>query len=63
MIGRPRLRAVRTRLRDEGQGIVEYGLILVLTSTFTVLILGVFGSVVADVLGAIGAAIDAATGG
>jgi Flp pilus assembly pilin Flp len=62
--GRPR-RSARwhPRLREEGQGIVEYGLILALTSTFTVLILGVFGGVVADVLGAIGTAIDAATGG
>jgi Flp pilus assembly pilin Flp len=51
------------RAREVGQGIVEYGLILALTSLFTVLILGVFGGVVADVLGAIGAAIDAATGG
>ena len=46
-----------------GQGVVEYGLILALTTVFTVVILGVFGSTVADVLGAIGTAIDAATGG
>lgn len=46
-----------------GQGLVEYGLILALTTLFTVLILGVFGTTVADVLGAIGGAIDAATGG
>jgi Flp pilus assembly pilin Flp len=46
-----------------GQGLVEYGLILALTAVFTAIILGVFGSTVADVLGAIGAAIDAATGG
>jgi Flp pilus assembly pilin Flp len=49
--------------RDQGQGLVEYGLILALTSTFTALILGVFGGTLADVLGAIGTAIDAATGG
>ena len=46
-----------------GQGIVEYGLILALTSLFTLLILGVFGGTVADVLAIIGNAIDAATGG
>jgi hypothetical protein len=38
-------------------------LILVLTGTFTAIILGVFGGTVADVLGLIGSAIDAATGG
>ena len=48
---------------DDGQGVVEYGLILALTTTFTALILGVFGGTLADVLGAIGSAIDAATGG
>ena len=53
----------RRRARDQGQGLVEYGLILALTSTFTALILGVFGGTLADVLGAIGTAIDAATGG
>jgi Flp pilus assembly pilin Flp len=46
-----------------GQGLVEYGLILTLTSLFTVLILGVFGGTLADFLGIIGNAIDAATGG
>jgi len=46
-----------------GQGLVEYGLILALTSIFTALILGVFGGTVADILGIIGNAIDAATGG
>jgi len=51
------------RPRPQGQGIVEYGLILALTSLFTALILGVFGGVVADILGIIGNAIDAATGG
>ena len=48
---------------ERGQGVVEYGLILALTSTFTALILGVFGGTLADFLGAIGSAIDAATGG
>jgi Flp pilus assembly pilin Flp len=46
-----------------GQGLVEYGLILALTSLFTLLILGVFGGTVADILAIIGNAIDAATGG
>ena len=46
-----------------GQGLVEYGLILALTVVFTVIILGVFGGTVADLLAGIGEAIDAATGG
>ena len=46
-----------------GQGLVEYGLILGLTSVFTAVILGVFGGTLADILGLIGNAIDAATGG
>ena len=46
-----------------GQGVVEYGLILALTSVFTAIILGVFGGTLADILGLIGNAIDAATGG
>jgi Flp pilus assembly pilin Flp len=54
---------MRRRDRPRGQGLVEYGLILALTVLFTVIILGVFGSTVADVLGAIGTAIDTATGG
>ncbi len=47
----------------EAQGLVEYGLILALTAVFTLLILGVFGGTLADILGIIGNAIDAATGG
>ena len=46
-----------------GQGVVEYGLILVLTAVFTVVILGVFGGAVSDVLSLIANAIDAGTGG
>ena len=46
-----------------GQGLVEYGLILALTVVFTIIILGVFGGTVADVIATIGEAIDAATGG
>jgi Flp pilus assembly pilin Flp len=48
---------------SSGQGLVEYGLILALTAVFTTVILGVFGGTLADVLGIIGSAIDAATGG
>ncbi len=46
-----------------GQGIVEYGLILALTSVLTVLWLFVFGGAIADALTIIGEAIDRATGG
>jgi Flp pilus assembly pilin Flp len=46
-----------------GQGIVEYGLILALTALITALILTLFGGTLAEVLAAIGGAIDAATGG
>ena len=46
-----------------GQGIVEYGLIMALTGAFTTVILGVLGGTLADILAAIGEAIDAATGG
>ena len=49
--------------RQHGQGLVEYGLILALTSVFTAVILGVFGGTLADVLSLIGNAIDSATGG
>jgi Flp pilus assembly pilin Flp len=52
--------ALETR---RGQGIVEYGLILALTSVLTVVWLFVFGGAVADALAAIGVAIDQATGG
>ena len=48
---------VRARRGDAAQGLVEYGLILALTSTFTALILGVFGGTLADILGFIGNAI------
>lgn len=46
-----------------GQGLVEYGLILALTTLLTVLILVVFGGTLADFLVGVGGAIDAATGG
>ena len=46
-----------------GQGLVEYGLIMARTLILTALILGVLGGTLADVLAAIGNAIDSATGG
>ncbi len=51
------------RFDPRGQGLVEYGLILALTALLTVLILGVFGGTLAEVLRIIGISIDAATGG
>jgi Flp pilus assembly pilin Flp len=51
------------RSRSRGQGIVEYGLILALTSALTMIWLLVFGGAVADALTIIGEAIDQATGG
>jgi Flp pilus assembly pilin Flp len=44
---------------SRGQGLVEYGLILGLTALLTVVILAFFGGTLADVLDAIGDAIDA----
>jgi len=46
-----------------GQGVVEYGLILALTTVLTMLWLFVFGGAIADALTLIGEAIDRATGG
>ena len=46
-----------------GQGLVEYGLILGLTSVLTVIWLVVFGGAVAEALAVIAEAIDRATGG
>ena len=46
-----------------GQGLVEYGLILTVSSLLTALWLVVFGGTVSDALTAIGIAIDRATGG
>jgi Flp pilus assembly pilin Flp len=44
--------------RPIGQGIVEYGLILGLAAVFAVVVLVVFGGPLADVLAALGDAID-----
>ena len=46
-----------------GQGLVEYGLILGVTSVLTAVWLIIFGGTVSDALTAIGIAIDRATGG
>jgi Flp pilus assembly pilin Flp len=46
-----------------GQGLVEYGLILSLTSLLTLLWLFVFGGAIANALTIVGEAIDRATGG
>ena len=46
-----------------GQGLVEYGLMIALTSALTLLWLVVFGGTLSDALTAIGQAIDQATGG
>lgn len=46
-----------------GQGLVEYGLILVLTSVLTVVWLVVFGGEIAEALAVIAQAIDQATAG
>ena len=51
------------RAPSEGQGLVEYGLMIALTSGLTVLWLAVFGGTLSDALTAIGHAIDQATGG
>ena len=57
-------RSAMARLRARaGQGLVEYGLILALTSALTIVWLGVFGGVVAETLAGIAEAIDRATGG
>ncbi len=46
------------RLRARGQGIVEYGLILGLSAVLAVIVLVVFGGPLADILAALGDAID-----
>ncbi|MDH4142302.1 MAG: Flp family type IVb pilin [Chloroflexota bacterium] len=48
---------------SSGQGIVEYGLILALTSALTLVWLFVFGGAIAEALTLIGEAIDRAAGG
>ena len=48
------------RASRTGQGIVEYGLILGLASMLTIVILVFFGATVAQILAAVGTAIDKA---
>jgi Flp pilus assembly pilin Flp len=50
------------RPRADGQGIVEYGLILGLSGLLAVAILVLFGDQVADIVQWIGRTVDAATG-
>jgi Flp pilus assembly pilin Flp len=52
-----------TLVGSRGQGVVEYGLLLGLTSALTAIWLLVFGGAIADALAIIGEAIDRATGG
>ena len=47
----------------QGQGLVEYGLMLALTAGLTLVWLFVFGGTLSDALATIGQAIDEATGG
>jgi Flp pilus assembly pilin Flp len=49
------------RRLERGQGIVEYGLILSLTTLVAAVILIAFGGTLAEVLSVIGEAIDSAT--
>ena len=51
----------RRGIRERGQGIVEYGLILSLSALLAVVILVFFGSTMSLVLKAVGDAIDAAS--
>lgn len=56
--------AIAIRLRSaepDGQGIVEYGLILSLSALFAVVLLVFFGGTLSAVLQAVGDAIDSAT--
>jgi Flp pilus assembly pilin Flp len=56
MLGRPR--TAGSRGRELGQGIVEYGLILGLMAVVAIVILVFFGDTLAQILAAIGSAID-----
>ena len=60
---RPDVRRMPRLRRASGQGLVEYGLILALTSAFTAVILGALGGTMAAFLAIVASAIDAATGG
>ena len=53
--------AVRDRVLQRGQGVVEYGLILSLSAALAVILLVFFGGTLSAVLNAVGDAIDAAT--
>lgn len=47
-----------SRTGGGGQGVVEYGLILGLSAVFALMVLVVFGAPLADILAALGDAID-----
>ena len=49
------------RRSENGQGLIEYGLILSLSAVWAALLLFVFGPTLSAVLQAVGDAIDAAT--
>jgi Flp pilus assembly pilin Flp len=51
----------RPSLRERGQGVVEYGLILGLTALVTITSLVFFGGVLATALSLLGAAIDSSS--
>jgi Flp pilus assembly pilin Flp len=53
--------AVRDRVLQRGQGVVEYGLIMSLSAALAVILLVFFGGTLSAVLNAVGDAIDAAT--
>jgi Flp pilus assembly pilin Flp len=61
----PAIRAIRAVLAGRaarlGQGVVEYGLILSLSTALAVILLVFFGGTVSAVLNAVGDAIDAAS--
>jgi Flp pilus assembly pilin Flp len=63
MVPRPDGSTRTRRGQWRGQGLVEYGLILALSSLLTVVWLVLFEGAIAEALAAIGGAIDAATGG
>ena len=56
---RPSLRSRMTLLRCRGQGLVEYGLILVLIAVAVVLILGLVGATINNTFSKIGSAVPA----
>ena len=56
-----RFAAAASRAGSRGQGVVEYGLILALSSLFAVVLLVFFGGTLAAILDVIGEAIEQAS--